>query len=54
MGRLWIGTMDMTFKPGASSLYCIDKNLSIEKKLSNLTISNGMAWTADNEANVLY
>jgi sugar lactone lactonase YvrE len=48
-GRLWIGTMDMKFKPGASSLYCIDKNLSIEKKLSNLTISNGMAWTADNK-----
>jgi sugar lactone lactonase YvrE len=41
--------MDMTFKPGASSLYCIDKNLSIEKKLSNLTISNGMAWTSDNK-----
>lgn len=48
-GRLWIGTMDMKFKPGAASLYCIDKNLSIEKKLSNLTISNGMAWTADNK-----
>ena len=47
-GRLWIGTMEMTFKLGAASLYCIDKNLSIEKKLSNLTISNGMAWTADN------
>ena len=49
MGRLWLGTMDMTFKPGASSLYCIDKNLSVQKKLSNLTISNGMAWTAKNE-----
>jgi sugar lactone lactonase YvrE len=48
-GRLWIGTMDMTFKLGASSLYCIDKNLSIEKKLSKLTISNGMAWTSDNK-----
>jgi sugar lactone lactonase YvrE len=48
-GRLWIGTMDMNFKPGASSLYCIDKNLDVEKKLSNLTISNGMAWTADNK-----
>ncbi|MDP3470096.1 MAG: SMP-30/gluconolactonase/LRE family protein [Daejeonella sp.] len=48
-GRLWIGTMDMTFKPGAASLYCIDKNLSIQKKLDNLTISNGMAWTADNK-----
>lgn len=47
-GRLWLGTMDMNFKPGASTLYCIDKNLIIEKKLSNLTISNGMAWTADN------
>jgi sugar lactone lactonase YvrE len=48
-GRLWIGTMDMSFKPGASSLYCIDKNLSVKKKLGNLTISNGMAWTADNK-----
>jgi sugar lactone lactonase YvrE len=48
-GRLWIGTMDMDFKLGAASLYCIDKNLSIEKKLGNLTISNGMAWTADNQ-----
>lgn len=48
-GRLWIGTMDMTFKPGASSLYCIDKDLSMQKKLSNLTISNGMAWTADSK-----
>lgn len=49
MGRLWIGTMDMTFKPGASSLYYIDKDLNIQKKLSNLTISNGMAWTADHK-----
>ncbi len=47
-GRLWLGTMDMKFKPGASSLYCIDKNLSIQKKLGKLTISNGMAWTTDN------
>ncbi|MDO8994965.1 MAG: SMP-30/gluconolactonase/LRE family protein, partial [Daejeonella sp.] len=43
-GRLWIGTMDMAFKLGAASLYCIDKNLSIQKKLGNLTISNGIAW----------
>ncbi len=49
IGRLWIGSMDMTFKQGAGSLYCIDQNLSISKKLSDLTISNGIAWTAGND-----
>ena len=48
-GRLWLGTMDITFKPGAASLYCIDKNLNIQTKLRNLTISNGIAWTANND-----
>lgn len=48
LGRLWIGTMNMAFKPGASSLYCIDENLKLSKKLSNLTIANGITWSADN------
>lgn len=47
-GRLWIGSMNMAFKPGAGSLYCIDENLKLSKKLKNLTIANGIAWSADN------
>lgn len=48
-GRLWIGSMGMTFKQGAGSLYCIDENMEIQKKLDKLTISNGIAWKEDNE-----
>lgn len=47
-GRLWIGTMQMNFKEGAGSLYCIDENLSIHKKLDKVTISNGLVWSLDN------
>ena len=47
-GRLWLGTMDLNCHACAGSLYCIDEQLALTKKLSSLTISNGMAWTADN------
>ena len=46
-GRLWVGTMEMNFKEGAGSLYCIDKNLSIHKRLDKVTISNGLVWSLD-------
>ncbi|MEN2281804.1 SMP-30/gluconolactonase/LRE family protein [Algoriphagus sp. SE2] len=46
-GRIWIGTLSTKFTEGAGSLYCISENGKAEKKLSNLTISNGMAWTED-------
>tara|TARA_R110002012_G_scaffold317308_1_gene533330 strand:- start:9333 stop:10253 length:921 start_codon:yes stop_codon:yes gene_type:complete len=49
-GRIWIGTMSTEFTEGAGSLYCIDQDLEPQKKLSNLSISNGMAWTEDNQA----
>lgn len=46
-GRIWIGTLSTLFTKGAGSLYCISEELAVEKKLENLTISNGMAWTKD-------
>lgn len=48
-GRLWIGTMDRNFKKGAGSLYCIDEDLNINRKVEHTTISNGMAWSPDNQ-----
>ncbi|MBS1597876.1 MAG: SMP-30/gluconolactonase/LRE family protein [Bacteroidetes bacterium] len=48
-GRLWIGTMDMKFKPGAGTLYCIDEHLLSKKMLPNTTISNGLVWSLDNK-----
>lgn len=47
-GRLWIGTMDNECKPGLGALYCIDKNLLLQKKLEHLSIPNGIAWPQAN------
>lgn len=46
-GRIWAGTMDMSTKEGAGALYCFEKN-GFQKKIENVTISNGMAWSLDN------
>src|ERR1700690_2498083 len=48
-GRLWIGTMDRSFKEKADTLYCIDKNFLSAKKVNNVTISNGMTWSLGND-----
>lgn len=48
MGRLWIGTMDAALKPNCGSLYMMNKNFELEKRLSSLSISNGLAWSLDN------
>jgi sugar lactone lactonase YvrE len=47
-GRLWIGTMAKDFTPHKGSLYCIEKDMSVMKKLDKLTISNGLTWSLDN------
>lgn len=46
-GCIWIGTLSTKFTEGAGSLYRIDSDLKPEVQLKSLTISNGMAWTAD-------
>jgi sugar lactone lactonase YvrE len=46
-GRLWIGTMHVQFKEGEGSLYCIGHDFSITKKISKLTIPNGLVWSLD-------
>jgi sugar lactone lactonase YvrE len=46
-GRLWLGTMGVKAQDGVGSLYRI-KGTEAQKMLSNLTISNGMAWSANN------
>jgi sugar lactone lactonase YvrE len=47
-GRLWIGTLQMEFKKGAGALYLVEKDLNVQKKISDVTISNGIAWSRDN------
>ncbi|MCM3004230.1 SMP-30/gluconolactonase/LRE family protein [Priestia koreensis] len=46
-GRFWIGTMDINDTEGKGSLYCLDVNQELTKKLDNVSISNGLAWSPD-------
>jgi sugar lactone lactonase YvrE len=46
-GRFWIGTMHLETQQGAGCLYCFTPQLSLEEKLTDVTISNGLAWSAD-------
>jgi sugar lactone lactonase YvrE len=48
-GRIWIGTLSTKFIEGAGSLYRIGSDLQPEVHLKNLTISNGMAWTENQD-----
>lgn len=46
-GRLWIGTMHIEALPEYGTLYRINNDLSLEKMLPRLTISNGIGWSPD-------
>ena len=46
-GRFWAGSMAYDFTRGAGSLYCMDRDLSVRKVLPDVSISNGLVWTAD-------
>jgi len=43
-GRFWAGTMAYDSKHGAGSLYCMETDLTVSKKIENVTISNGLVW----------
>lgn len=43
-GRLWSGTFSTTFERDAGSLYRIDPDLGVERAVSDIRVSNGIAW----------
>ncbi|MEY2905476.1 MAG: hypothetical protein RJA52_1492, partial [Bacteroidota bacterium] len=45
-GRFWAGTMSLKGEDEAGSLYIYDGK-KVVKKLGNVSISNGIVWTAD-------
>ncbi|MDB5279615.1 MAG: SMP-30/gluconolactonase/LRE family protein [Ferruginibacter sp.] len=47
-GRFWIGTMALSEKKEAGSVYMIEKDLCYSLRIKGVTISNGMAWSPDN------
>ena len=51
-GRLFAGTMAVDEHAEAGALYRLDKNLSMQKVIAPVSISNGLAWSP--EMNTLY
>ncbi|MFA9459142.1 SMP-30/gluconolactonase/LRE family protein [Halalkalibacter sp. AB-rgal2] len=48
-GRFWAGTMSLKGHKEKGALYCLEPNLSSTKKLDHISISNGLAWSPDNQ-----
>jgi len=48
-GRFWAGTMGLDKRPGAGTLYCLEPDLAVRVELDQLTISNGLDWSADRQ-----
>ena len=48
-GRFWAGTMSLSEEDPTGSVYVAGKDLSIAKKIEGVTISNGMAWSRDEQ-----
>ncbi|WP_284642897.1 SMP-30/gluconolactonase/LRE family protein [Paenibacillus silviterrae] len=46
-GRFWAGTMDMKEEAPRGSLYCLEPDGTLHKKISGVTTSNGMGWSPD-------
>ncbi len=45
-GRLWGGTMAINPpRDAVGALYCLDADLTLTKKVSDIKVSNGLAWT---------
>lgn len=48
-GRLWVGSMHFDQLKGQADLYSIDSIGTLSTKIENVTISNGIVWTADSK-----
>ena len=46
-GRFWAGSMALTEEESKGNLYVMETDLSVKKKIENVSISNGIAWNAD-------
>lgn len=46
-GRFWVGSLSMDGVQQVSSLYCVDDGFSLEEKITDVSISNGIIWSLD-------
>lgn len=47
-GRFWVGTMALSEEENKGNLFLMETDLSVKKKIENVSISNGIAWNSDN------
>ena len=48
-GRFWAGTLNMKGEKKKGSLYCLDTDLKVTKKIESVTTSNGIIWSNDSK-----
>src|SRR5690606_31927017 len=48
-GRFWVGTMALDSREGAAALYRMEHDGQMTQVLENLSVSNGLVWTADKQ-----
>ncbi|MFD2045268.1 SMP-30/gluconolactonase/LRE family protein [Ornithinibacillus salinisoli] len=48
-GRFWAGTMAKTNAMEQGALYCLETNGTVKKKVNQVSISNGIAWSSDHK-----
>ncbi len=48
-GRFWAGTMSHTDEPRKGCLYLLDNKLKVTEKIKKVSISNGLAWSNDQD-----
>ncbi len=46
-GRFWAGTMHLQVRENAGGLFRLDVDQTVHPMIDNVTISNGLAWSAD-------
>jgi len=49
-GRLWIGTMDIGLAERSGSLYRVDPDGTVERMMTGVIVSNGIAFSPDGKA----
>lgn len=48
-GRVWMSTMELNHKKGAGAIYCLDNTGVVTEKISDISIPNGIVWSADHK-----
>ena len=49
-GRFWAGTMSCSRTKGAANLWCLDTDYTVSKRVSGVTVSNGITWSRDEKS----